>query len=145
MIQTRCTLNSLKDLLGDIFLQAALYYRKVLQQRAREGKGEEERRDNADALIFLARYSKACRTLFIYCFDSLHFLLNNSKNLSLVLACSFHVSNLTILQRHGELEDCEKYCNRLLDIGGTVKDEAKCILTEVREISRSLEGKRKRT
>eukprot|EP00471_Norrisiella_sphaerica_P006455 CAMPEP_0184490262 /NCGR_PEP_ID=MMETSP0113_2-20130426/17422_1 /TAXON_ID=91329 /ORGANISM="Norrisiella sphaerica, Strain BC52" /LENGTH=620 /DNA_ID=CAMNT_0026874053 /DNA_START=87 /DNA_END=1949 /DNA_ORIENTATION=+ len=70
---------------------AAEYYRKVLKQRAQEGS-QEERQDNADALLFLAKYTKDRESL----------------------------------------RECEVYCNRLLDIGGSVKDEAKAILQEVR-------------
>eukprot|EP00466_Bigelowiella_natans_P013716 jgi/Bigna1/90153/estExt_fgenesh1_pg.C_630098 len=76
---------------------AAIYYEKVLKRRALEGNGE-ERRDNADALLFLAKHAK----------------------------------------RQGDVEHCEKYCNRLLDIGGTVKDEAKSILMEMRMIARTM-------
>jgi len=75
---------------------AAIYYRKVLRQREQEGGDGEERRDNADALLFLARYCKS----------------------------------------KGEFVECVRCCNRLLDIGGQVKDEAKSILVELREQKR---------
>ncbi|GAB5360647.1 hypothetical protein AAMO2058_000645000 [Amorphochlora amoebiformis] len=78
---------------------AASYFRKVLKRRENETSGSEERRDNADALIFLARYCK----------------------------------------RKGFFVECERYCNRLLDIGGTVKDEAKSILVDVREATTARE------